>query len=80
MGRYGNSCGIPFLKEPFCNQHREWAYLKPYLHDRPQQPWTLCIVSDENVSVRKKKTKKNKIKQAKSAKSMKNMSKSATSK
>ena len=58
MGRYGNSCGIPFMKESFCSQHREWAYLKPYLHDRPQQPWTLCIISDDSQMNAKKKTKK----------------------
>ena len=38
--RWGNSCGIPFDKAKFCDEHREWAYLAPYLEDRPQQPWT----------------------------------------
>jgi hypothetical protein len=59
MGRYGNSCGIPFNKDMFCNQHREWGFLRPYLHDRPQQPWTLCIISnDKIVKTKPKKTKK----------------------
>ena len=71
MGRYGNSCGIPFNKEMFCLQHREWGFLKPYLHDRPQQPWTEFTIhngqgtntvkkKEENV-MKIKKTKKKKI-------------------
>jgi hypothetical protein len=39
--RWGSSCGMPFDKEKFCDEHREWAYLKPYLENRPSQPWTL---------------------------------------
>ena len=39
--RYGNSCGTPFLKDDFCNKNRQWDYLRPYLHDRPQQKWTV---------------------------------------
>ena len=39
--RFGNSCGIPFIANEFCNQHRQWLHLLPYLKDRPQQPWTL---------------------------------------
>jgi hypothetical protein len=38
--RWGCSCGIPFDKAKFCDEHREWAFLEPYLEDRPQQPWT----------------------------------------
>jgi hypothetical protein len=38
--RWGCSCGTPFDKAKFCDEHREWAYLAPYLEDRPQQPWT----------------------------------------
>jgi hypothetical protein len=37
---------MPFDKEKFCNEHREWAYLKPYLEDRPNQPWTLFSATD----------------------------------
>jgi hypothetical protein len=56
-GRYGNSCGIPFNKENFCNQHREWGFLKPYLNDRPQQPWTLCII---DIPLKQNKTRTHK--------------------
>jgi hypothetical protein len=38
--RWGCSCGTPFDKAKFCDEHREWAFLAPYLEDRPQQPWT----------------------------------------
>ena len=38
--RWGNSCGIPFDAQKFCSENRVWDYLLPYLHDRPQQPWT----------------------------------------
>lgn len=43
---YGNSCGTPFSKDDFCNEFRQWAYLKPYLHDRPTQPWTIFKIAD----------------------------------
>jgi len=38
--RWGSSCGTPFLKDKFCDENRVWDYLRDYLHDRPQQPWT----------------------------------------
>jgi hypothetical protein len=39
-GRFGNSCGIPFIKDEFCKKHRQYYKFCPYLHDRPSQPWT----------------------------------------
>ena len=44
--RWGNSCGIPFDKNKFCDEHREWAYLREYLEDRPQQPWTVFSITN----------------------------------
>ena len=44
--RWGNSCGIPFDKNKFCDEHREWAYLREYLEDRPQQPWTVFTTTN----------------------------------
>jgi hypothetical protein len=38
--RWGDSCGTPFDKNKFCDEHREWDYLREYLDDRPTQPWT----------------------------------------
>lgn len=39
--RWGNSCGMPFDKNKFCDENRVWDHLRPYLRDRPQQPWTI---------------------------------------
>lgn len=42
--RFGSSCDIPFITKDFCQQHRQWSYLEPYLKDRPTQPWTVFSV------------------------------------
>jgi|UniRef100_A0A6C0D8J0 hypothetical protein len=60
MGRWGNSCGTPFIANEFCNKRRQWAYLLPYLHDRPSQPWTLFSITN---SYKKHKTRKHKEKE-----------------
>lgn len=39
-GRFGNSCGIPFIADKFFKEHRQYEKFAPYLHDRPSQPWT----------------------------------------
>jgi len=39
--KYGSSCDVPFYAKDFCNKHRQWKDLEPYLMDRPVQPWTL---------------------------------------
>jgi hypothetical protein len=71
LGRYGNSCGMPFNKNMFFLQHREWAYLKTYLHDRPQQPWVICAIS-KSIKQTKKQLKKAIEKDNKTRKIMKN--------
>jgi len=38
IGRFGNSCGIPFDKNEFCRKHRQYEKFCPYLLDRPSQP------------------------------------------
>jgi hypothetical protein len=48
--RWGNSCGIPFIKDKFCDENREWAYLKDYLEDRPQQPWTTFSIYNDKLT------------------------------
>ena len=59
--RWGSSCGTPFDKNKFCDEHREWDYLRPYLNDRPEQPWTtFTVTNDYNISSGGKKTLKNK--------------------
>jgi hypothetical protein len=39
-GRYGNSCGTPFLKKDYFNNNRQFKMFEPYIFDRPSQPWT----------------------------------------
>jgi hypothetical protein len=55
--RYGNSCGTPFLKDDFCDQNRQWSYLRPYLHNRPQMPWTIFSTTNK-YSKKGKQTKR----------------------
>ena len=71
--RWGNSCGIPFDKNKFCDDHREWDYLRPYLQDRPQQPWTTFTVTNNYGST--KKTVKHRSKSVRRNKSNKNNNK-----
>jgi hypothetical protein len=58
MGRFGNSCGTPFIVDEYINKNRVWAHLKPYLVDRPSQPWTLfsCTTAEHKKSHGKKKS------------------------
>jgi hypothetical protein len=44
-GRWGSSCGMGFYKDEFCDRNMIWNNLRPYLHDRPPQPWTLFGVN-----------------------------------
>ena len=51
----------PFLKNEFCDRNRQWAHLREYLHDRPQQPWTVfSITNDHKKSGTYKKRRKGK--------------------
>jgi hypothetical protein len=52
--RWGNSCGMPFNKNKFCDEHREWDYLRPYLEDRLEQPWTTFTITNNHNSFNKK--------------------------
>lgn len=42
--RWGNSCGIPFDKNNFCDKNKVWEHYRDYLDDRPQQPWTIFSI------------------------------------
>jgi hypothetical protein len=57
IGRYGNSCGIPFITSDFAKKHRQWNVFTPYIHDRPSQPWTLFSITLLNKSKSKSKSK-----------------------
>ena len=39
-GRYGNSCGTPFIKDEYIEKHKQYENFGPYLKDRPSEPWT----------------------------------------
>jgi hypothetical protein len=56
IGRWGSSCGTPFVAKPFFNKHRQWKQYEPYLHDRPRQPWTI-FSSNLKLKENKKKRK-----------------------
>jgi len=45
-GRWGSSCGMGFYKDAFCDRNMIWDSYRPYLHDRPPQPWTLFGVNE----------------------------------
>lgn len=49
IGKWGASCNIPFYVDKFCKEHRQWAYYKDYLLDRPTQPWTLFNTHKQSV-------------------------------
>jgi len=48
MGRWGSSCGSPFVASEFCNRNRIWKDYEPYLNDRPTQPWTKFMITDHD--------------------------------
>ena len=77
--RWGCSCGTPFDKNQFCDKHMEWDYLRPYLEDRPQQPWTDFTITDiKNAGVKNSNVKTKKRMYNKKSKSVKNNIKDAT--
>lgn len=39
-GRWGSSCGKEFDGEKFLEKNPQYEYLRPFLKDRPSQPWT----------------------------------------
>jgi hypothetical protein len=45
IGRFGNSCGIPFDKNSFCDKNMQWDNFRPYLNDRPTKPWSIFYFS-----------------------------------
>jgi hypothetical protein len=41
VARAGHPCGADFLAEPFLDQHPEYSWQKPLLHDMKAGPWTV---------------------------------------
>lgn len=50
IGRYGNSCGIPFRKDKYCKDNTQFSAICNFLHDRPSQPWTILKSEDYKYS------------------------------
>ena len=46
IGRFGNSCGTPFIANDFFNKHRQWDKFRPYIRDRHHQPWSEFSATD----------------------------------
>ena len=46
VARAGHPCGADFLAEPFLEQHPEFSWQKPLLHDMKAGPWTV-FTSDQ---------------------------------
>lgn len=57
--KYGSSCNSSFNANKFCNKHRQWKHLEPYLLDRPSQPWTIFTINNNTSNKKNKKTRKN---------------------
>ena len=60
--RWGNSCGIPFDKNKFCDENRVWDYLRDYLEDRPEKPWTTFSITNPKSHGKTVKRKGRKVK------------------
>ena len=39
--KFGHSCEIPFLAEPFLKAHPEYEWQRPYIKDLPSYPWSV---------------------------------------
>jgi hypothetical protein len=71
IGRFGNSCGTPFIANDFFKEHRQYEKFEPYIKDRLTEPWTEFTISSSSSS---KKTK-SKFKLTKKGRTMKNKTK-----
>lgn len=56
--RWGNSSGMNFDANKFCDKHIQWDYLRPYLRDRPSQPWSFFSFNAKTSKPSKKTRKK----------------------
>lgn len=60
VGRFGNSCGMAFRVDEYCNLNMQYDNFRPYLMDRPSQPWTIlpCIKKATKKRIKRKFSKK----------------------
>jgi Phospholipase B len=47
VARAGHPCGEDFLAEPFLEQHPEYSWQKPLLHDMKAGPWTVFAAGEK---------------------------------
>ena len=57
IGRFGNSCGTPFIAKEFFKEHRQYEKFAPYIKDRLGQPWTEFSSSHSEIKKQKGKSK-----------------------
>jgi hypothetical protein len=60
-GRWGSSCGMGFYKDEFCDRNMIWNNLRPYLHDRPPQPWTLFGLDEAHATPRRHRASRHRM-------------------
>ena len=62
-GRFGNSCGTPFITKEYIKKNRQYEIFGPYLKDRPSQPWTdFSAVNKQHIKKRRNRTNINSTK------------------
>ena len=54
--RWGSSCGTAFDKNIFFDRHIQWKRFRPFVLDRPSQPWTLFKSSNKLLDAMKNKS------------------------
>jgi hypothetical protein len=74
-GRFGNSCGIPFIANKFFKEHRQYEKFAPYVKDRPSEPWTDFTISKEMKKPEEMKKQRGGFKLTKKSRKIKNKSK-----
>ena len=47
VARWGNSCGMPFIKDEYCKKHIQWDTICEFLHDRPTQEWSIFAITKQ---------------------------------
>jgi hypothetical protein len=53
-GRFGRSCGTPFSSKEFFDKHIQFNIFRPYVFDRPTQPWVLFTITKKSGASKKR--------------------------
>ena len=57
---FSDFCDSTFCKNEYCDKHIQWNILRPYLHDRPSQPWSEFSITDDYSDDKEEKEEKEK--------------------